>query len=133
MDQYVSIAEELYCKVRDTQGFTSDYFEDLNRLIGEFKKKGHNNGLLLKYNFKDFDDLIDQISINKGKKIDLSLMPTRETHQEFILWFAGVLALITDEIKPEPHPENIYTYLKNKPKNDGQEIMDYLKYDLSDQ
>lgn len=130
MDESLRIAEEIYCKVRDEQGFSSDYFEDLNNLIFQIKEALRDTKLKLKYEFKDLDDLIDQVSEGSGKRVDLSLMPDRNTNQEFILWFARVIDAITDVIEPMvPQTQGDSKPIKHEPIDNGEDLMVYLKYE----
>lgn len=124
MKECIQIAETVYDRVYKKNGFQGDSYNDIDILLIEIKKEIKDSGIGFKYNFNNFDELCKEINKNKGKMIDMSLMPNRNVKDEFVLWLATVFATITDKVIveiPKVSP------LSPKLENNGEAISAYLR------
>ncbi|WP_017401031.1 hypothetical protein [Acinetobacter radioresistens] len=124
MKEYIQIAETVYDRVHKRNGFQGDSYKDIDILLIEIKKEIKGSGIRFKYNFNDFDELCKEIDKKNGKRIDMSLMPSRRVRDEFVLWLAAMFATIIDKVSieaartPAPRP---------KLENNGEAITAHLK------
>lgn len=127
MDECLRIAEVVYDKIHSRNGFQGDSVKDLNIFLMELKREIRDSNIKFKYEFNNMKELIEQIEKNNGRKIDLSLMPSRQLKDEFILWLAVVYSNITDKVISETVQKKTVAPPKPKPENNGESITAYLK------
>ncbi len=127
MDECLRIAEAIYDKIHSRNGFQGDSVKDLNIFIMELKREIRDSNIKFKYEFNNMKELIEQIEKNNGKKIDLTLMPSRKLKGEFILWLAVIYSNITDKVIVETIQKKMVVAPKPKPENNGESITAYLK------
>jgi len=109
-----------FLKSRSVDGIVVFHVEENLEILQKIK----DSGIGFKYNFNNFDELCKEINKNKGKMIDMSLMPNRNVKDEFVLWLATVFATITDKVIveiPKVSP------LSPKLENNGEAISAYLR------
>ncbi|WP_335958014.1 hypothetical protein [Acinetobacter bereziniae] len=123
MPQYLSIAEKIYNKLKESKEFSTDSLENLNILIIEIRKEIKSTKLKLLYNFIDFEECLNKHESECKIKLDISLIPNIKNEGEFILWLAGFIQRITTDGKRKPPPirkdippEFKYTSSKEKKK-----------------
>jgi len=86
MDTCLRIAEEIYKKIENRNGFLGNNSKDMSLFLIEFKREIRNTDIKCKYEFNSLKELIEQIEKHNSKTLDLSLIPSRHQKDEFILW-----------------------------------------------
>ena len=125
MNDCTKIAELIYRRFRNKKGFILEDTKDLDLILMELKKVISKTKLRLKYKFHNSNELIEQINLKGGKKLDLTLMPNRYDDTEFILWLVVVIENITDKIIIKPKRKKPKS-IKPEGKDNGEAIQAYL-------
>ncbi|MEN8382326.1 hypothetical protein [Acinetobacter radioresistens] len=114
MDTCLRIAEEIYKKIENRNGFLGNNSKDMSLFLIEFKREIRNTDIKCKYEFNSLKELIEQIEKHNSKTLDLSLIPSRHQKDEFILWLAVIFESLTDKIvvdsfqeKPTLEPKSL--------------------------
>lgn len=140
MPQYLIFAENIYNKVKDEEMFSNDRIENMNTLIKYIRSEIEGTEFKLKYNFIDFIELFSTPLDECKVKIDVSLIPSHNSKDEYILWLSGFIEKIT-EGGPKPPPPikkfipefmslktemDFLPLIEEKVQNEGKEITDYF-------
>ncbi|MFG4640197.1 hypothetical protein ACFZ9G_09120 [Acinetobacter baumannii] len=140
MPQYLFLAETIYKKMKNEKLFSKDVLENMYILMKVIRKEIKGTEYKLKYNFIDFNEVLSKSKNDCKVKIDVSLIPSYNLREEYILWLAGFIQKITEGgAKPPPHikeyiPEFInleseldfLTLNLEKNQNNGEEIVNYF-------
>ncbi|MFV5642018.1 hypothetical protein [Acinetobacter pittii] len=140
MPQYLIFAENIYNKVKDEEMFSNDRIENMNTLMKYIRSEIEGTEFKLKYNFIDFIELFSTPLDECKVKIDVSLIPSHNSKDEYILWLSGFIEKIT-EGGPKPPPPikkfipdfmslktemDFLPLIEEKVQNEGKEITDYF-------
>lgn len=144
MPQYLIFAENIYNKVKDEEMFSNDRIENMNTLMKYIRSEIEGTEFKLKYNFIDFIELFSTPLDECKVKIDVSLIPSHNSKDEYILWLSGFIEKIT-EGGPKPPPPikkfipefmslktelDFLPLIEEKVQNEGNEITDYFNSKL---
>ncbi|EPK3151758.1 TPA: hypothetical protein NVL85_002023, partial [Acinetobacter baumannii] len=103
MPQYLFLAETIYKKMKNEKLFSKDVLENMYILMKVIRKEIKGTEYKLKYNFIDFNEVLSKSKNDCKVKIDVSLIPSYNLREEYILWLAGFIQKIT-EGGPKPPP-----------------------------
>ena len=126
MNGYSEIAELIYKRVRSREDFVLDNLKDLDLLLNELKTIISKTNLKLKYEFNNTEELFEKVSLNKGGKLDLTIIPNKFEDNEFILWLAVIIENITERILSDPRRGKLKRPIIPKEQDKGEEIQGYL-------
>ncbi|MBF8336285.1 hypothetical protein [Acinetobacter baumannii] len=140
MPQYLFLAETIYKKMKNEKLFSKDVLENMYILMKVIRKEIKGTEYKLKYNFIDFNEVLSKSKNDCKVKIDVSLIPSYNLREEYILWLAGFIQKITEEGPKPPPPIKEYipefinleseldflTLNLEKNQNNGEEIVNYF-------
>ncbi|MFB1278656.1 hypothetical protein ACEW9Z_17985 [Acinetobacter baumannii] len=140
MPQYLMFAENIYNKIKDEELFSHDCIENMNLLMTCIRREIEGTEFKLKYNFIDFNEVLSKSKNDCKVKIDVSLIPSYNLREEYILWLAGFIQKITEGGPKPPPPIKEYipefinleseldflTLNLEKNQNNGEEIVNYF-------
>lgn len=139
MPQYLFLAETIYKKMKNEKLFSKDVLENMYILMKVIRKEIKGTEYKLKYNFIDFNEVLSKSKNDCKVKIDVSLIPSYNLREEYILWLAGFIQKITEGgPKPPPIKEYIPEFINleseldfltlnlEKNQNNGEEIVNYF-------
>lgn len=126
MNGYSEIAELIYKRVRSRDDFVLDNLKDLDLLLNELKTIISKTNLKLKYEFNNTEELFEKVSLNKGGKLDLTIIPNKFEDNEFILWLAVIIENLTERITSDPHRGKLKRPIIPKEQDNGEDIQGYL-------
>ncbi len=110
MPQYLFLAETIYKKMKNEKLFSKDVLENMYILMKVIRKEIKGTEYKLKYNFIDFNEVLSKSKNDCKVKIDVSLIPSYNLREEYILWLAGFIQKITEGgPKPPPSYQRIYS------------------------
>ncbi len=112
MPQYLFLAETIYKKMKNEKLFSKDVLENMYILMKVIRKEIKGTEYKLKYNFIDFNEVLSKSKNDCKVKIDVSLIPSYNLREEYILWLAGFIQKITEGgPKPPLLSKNIFPSL----------------------
>lgn len=140
MPQYLFLAETIYKKMKNEKLFSKDVLENMYILMKVIRKEIKGTEYKLKYNFIDFNEVLSKSKNDCKVKIDVSLIPSYNLREEYILWLAGFIQKITEGGPKTPPPIKEYipefinleseldflTLNLEKNQNNGEEIVNYF-------
>ncbi len=140
MPQYLFLAETIYKKMKNEKLFSIDVLENMYILMKVIRKEIKGTEYKLKYNFIDFNEVLSKSKNDCKVKIDVSLIPSYNLREEYILWLAGFIQKITEGGPKPPPPIKEYipefinleseldflTLNLEKNQNNGEEIVNYF-------